>query len=300
MEVNSDTQPTQGLDETRKKVIALAQSKPKGILDEDVATIIPEIKQRVVIINDLLHKKFLTLFTLVNGKFLYKYREPVVGVKVADDQEKLVYELIEKAGNKGIWIREIRQKLNLTQAQTTKVLKSLEKKRIIKAIKPVGDSKKNFVMLYHLEPPSSVTGGAWYQDQEFEGEFVNVLNEQCYRYLEKKREKAIKEDLGPIAEKNGSFAPSTDVLKYISELGISKVKLKLEDLEMILHTLIYDGKVEKITTSNGNNMYRAVQPLVGFTGLMTSPCGVCPVRKDCSDIGTITPLTCQYFSDWLS
>lgn len=39
-------------------------------------------------------------------------------------------------------------------------------------------------MLYDIEPDRSITGGTWYSDQEFESEFVDVLNQQCYRYLQ--------------------------------------------------------------------------------------------------------------------
>jgi hypothetical protein len=41
-------------------------------------------------------------------------------------------------------------------------------------------------MLYNLEPDRTVTGGAWYSDQDFESEFVEVLNQQCYKFLEQK------------------------------------------------------------------------------------------------------------------
>ena len=41
-------------------------------------------------------------------------------------------------------------------------------------------------MLYNLEPDRSVTGGAWYSEQEFESEFVEVLNQQCYKFLVQK------------------------------------------------------------------------------------------------------------------
>ena len=41
-------------------------------------------------------------------------------------------------------------------------------------------------MLYNLEPDRTVTGGAWYSDQDFESEFVEVLNQQCYKYLVQK------------------------------------------------------------------------------------------------------------------
>lgn len=56
-----------------------------------------------------------------------------------------------------------------------------------------------------------------------------------------------------------------------------QVKLSVEDIEMLLNALIYDGKVEK-TISEGNNMYRAIQPLSSSPGLIKAPCGICPVR----------------------
>lgn len=41
-------------------------------------------------------------------------------------------------------------------------------------------------MLYDLQPHETVTGGAWYSDQEFETEFVDVLNAQCLQFLQNK------------------------------------------------------------------------------------------------------------------
>lgn len=41
-------------------------------------------------------------------------------------------------------------------------------------------------MLYNLEPDRTVTGGAWYSDQDFESEFVEVLNQQCFKFLVQK------------------------------------------------------------------------------------------------------------------
>lgn len=47
-------------------------------------------------------------------------------------------------------------------------------------------SKKKVYMLYNLQPDRSVTGGAWYSDQDFESEFVEVLNQQCFKFLQSK------------------------------------------------------------------------------------------------------------------
>ena len=77
----------------------------------------------------------------------------------------MVFKIIEEAGNKGTWIRDIRVKSNLAQAQLTKVLKSLRQRKLIKEVKCVNSTRKIFYMLSNLEPDRSVTGGAWYSDQ---------------------------------------------------------------------------------------------------------------------------------------
>ena len=65
----------------------------------------------------------------------------------------------------------------------------LEKKGLMHAIILLNNfqaTKKKVYMLYNLEPDRSVTGGAWYSDQDFESEFVDVLNQQCFKFLEQK------------------------------------------------------------------------------------------------------------------
>ena len=46
--------------------------------------------------------------------------------------------------------------------------------------------KKNLYMLYEVEPDSSITGGAWYNDHKFDHEFADVLNQYCLKFLEQK------------------------------------------------------------------------------------------------------------------
>ena len=82
-------------------------------------------------------------------------------------------------------------------------------------------------------------------------------------------EKAKKLLGGPIVVRNGSMADNKEVyshssftpvnsqklamidwlidqiVKFISDLGISKVQLRAEDIDMIMDTLISDGKAER-------------------------------------------------------
>lgn len=61
----------------------------------------------------------------------------------------------------------------------------------------------------------------------------------------------------------------------------------MDDIETILNTLIYDGKVEMtiIAAKEGTvgsvdgqvKLYRSVNAIVPPTGLVKTPCGICPV-----------------------
>ncbi|KAI8435795.1 hypothetical protein MSG28_004023 [Choristoneura fumiferana] len=175
-------------------------------------------------------------------------------VKGADNEEKVVYNLIEEAGNKGIWIRDIRVRSNLANTQLTKVLKSLESKKVIKAA-----SKKKVYMLFNLEPDRSISGGAWYQDQDFESEFVDILNRQCLRFLQQRADKIKNNPRGQLL-----------------------VTLDVEDVITILNTLVYDGKAESSMYPDGSKVFRAIESLLPPPGLVQVPCGVCPLIHNIS------------------
>lgn len=154
-------------------------------------------------------------------------------------------------------------------------------------------------MLYNLEPDRSITGGAWYQDQDFESEFVDVLNQQCLRFLQMRRDAAKERKEAPLVKRSMSLCTVGEVLKFISDLGISKVSLDEDDLETILKTVVFDGKAERIPQNDGKFLYRAVNSPLLPAGLIQMPCGVCPIIKNCSTCGEITPSLCQYMNEWL-
>ncbi|XP_053526911.1 DNA-directed RNA polymerase III subunit RPC6 isoform X3 [Artibeus jamaicensis] len=242
--------------EIENRIIELCHQFPHGITDQVIQNEMPHIEaqQRAVAINRLLSMGQLDLLRSNTG-LLYRIKDSQNAGKMkgSDNQEKLVYQIIEDAGNKGIWSRDIRYKSNLPLTEINKILKNLESKKLIKAVKSVAASKKKVYMLYNLQPDRSVTGGAWYSDQDFESEFVEVLNQQCFKFLQ------------------------------------TKVELSMEDIETILNTLIYDGKVEMtiIAAKEGTvgsvdghmKLYRAVNPIIPPTGLVRAPCGLCPRQK---------------------
>lgn len=239
-------------------------------------------------------------------------------------EERAVYQVVEGAGSKGIWNREIRNQTKLPLNQMSKVLKNLETKKLIKAVKSVTASKRKLYMLYGIEPDKSVTGGAWYSGTEFESEYVQVLHEQCYQFV-KRRLVSTENGIDFLDARESSLVSSQEVKDYIDELKISNVKLTLQDIEMVLETIAFDGLIEKITvvkkmeisipikmeknlTSDEEDLdagnvtcyYRALVKLVEPSGVMRVPCGQCPYIHECRPGAVITPEKCKYFSRWFS
>lgn len=310
------------------QIIALAKDKPEGINNDDLAESLQSVppEQRVQALNKLLQEAVLEILKKGNT-LIYRLKDPgkkSSAPKDIDNEERVIYNIVEEGGNKGIWIRDIRVKSNLVMTQLNKVLKQLENKKLIKAVKSVNvssgrgvwcarfavvlivrsssnsqASKKKVYMLYNLEPDRSITGGAWYQDQDFEAEFVDVLNQQCLRFLRQKREVAKGSGEGPLAVQKLSECSVADVHRFISDLGISKISLDEDDLETILKTVVYDGKAERVAQISGGFLYRAIETPIAAPGLVQMPCGICPVVKNCADCGEITPKLCTYISEWL-
>lgn len=82
------------------------------------------------------------IYKLPGGKIIYKVNVASApdSLKTADNEEKIIYRIIEEAANKGIWIRDIRSRSNLLPKQLDKVLRSLENNKMIKSVKTVNVS----------------------------------------------------------------------------------------------------------------------------------------------------------------
>jgi len=206
-------------------------------------------------------------------------------------EDMLIYQLIEQAGNKGIWTKEIKNKTNLQQPQITKSFKALEGRKLVKCIPSVQTKNRKVYMLFDLEPHPDVTGDVWYNQsgQEIDAEFINILNQQCYKYIVTK-----------------GYASSEEVCSFIRKSGLSKVDLKVQNIQSIIETLIYDGKVESVDHPRGRAFlagksvwYKPTNLGILSNGFTQTPCGVCPIFRLCSSEGEITPIKCLYLKDWL-
>lgn len=306
-----------------QQIIELCTRHPDGVNDVILQNELPLVsaQQRLAALNRLLSLGKLDLLKSAQMGILYRLKDKLDPTSIvansSDLDEKLVYTVIKDSGNKGIWIREISMKTNVKSTALNKTLKNLETKKLIKSVASVNASKKKVYMLFDIEPDRSITGGAWYSGKEFESEFVEILNEQCYHYLCQKREAArAKYQTGnkfnddPILQKSSSFITSKEIRDYIKNLGISKVDLNTEDIETILNTLVYDGKVERsimsasatFSSSEQMSLYRALDPILSSdkgSAIVRMPCGICNLIENCYPDGQINPKSCVYIKEWL-
>lgn len=164
-----------------RRILEFCRDNADGITNEMFRSELglTDVKLQSRLINKLLADEKITIHQKGNA-LLYKLNK---AAKSKNDEEKIVLSIIENAGNKGIWTKDIRYKSNIPAIYLNKILKQMESKKLIKTVKSVNASKKKLYMLFDVEPDTSVTGGTWYSNQDFEVEFVDVLNEQCFRFL---------------------------------------------------------------------------------------------------------------------
>lgn len=104
---------------------------------------------------------------------------------------------------------------------------------------------------------------------------------------------------GPLLVRNRAYASATDVHKFISDLGISKVSLSIADIESILYTVVLDNNAERIANPNGTFLYKASNKFLPQPGLVKTTCGICLIADRCANTGSINPQACTYLTEWL-
>ena len=105
-----------------------------------------------------------------------------------DAAARMVYQVIERVGDKGIWTRDIRNQTNISNPTLiNKIFKSLESRQLIKPVKSVQAKQKKLYMLYDLQPSKELTGGVWYSDLEFDHEVSESVVYVPYRVRERFR-----------------------------------------------------------------------------------------------------------------
>ncbi len=230
-----------------------------------------------------------------------------------EGDERTVYHCIKQADNRGIWTKDLKVKTNLHQTIITKVLRVLESKRLIKAVKSVKNSTRKVYMLAHMEPSVEITGGPWFSENELDVSFIDDLCNICHRYiLSRSMPRDAQQLLSP---HHRTYPDLRSIYSFVIESKIVRMELSMDNLQSIVDRLVYDGLVARMVAgspaeaalsddSDGEDgrdfVYRALPQTPATSAMGEVPCGMCPVRSECADSGPITPAKCEYYTAWLA
>eukprot|EP00979_Chaetoceros_neogracilis_P018325 scaffold10570_cov290-Chaetoceros_neogracile.AAC.30 len=174
----------------------------------------------------------------VGNELYYNFVDQELASRFAglDVSARMVYQLIEKSGNKGIWTKEIRIQSNIQQQALNKIFKKLEDRRLIKPIKAITAKAKKLYMLYDLQPAKELTGGPWYSDLEFDHEFVSELRTFVLLCVKKMN--------------GGKGVTLKEIGNKMKEANVSRVQLNFSEVQQLIQTLAFDYMIEH----NGMNI----------------------------------------------
>jgi DNA-directed RNA polymerase III subunit RPC6 len=194
---------------------------------------------------------------LTDAQQRYHYKlvsaEKVEKLRGLNPSEVVIYQHVEKSGNLGIWIKDLRRKSNLSALEVPKILKELEKRKLIKCEKSIQATNKKVYMLYDIEPAREITGGVWYNSQgEFDTEYMRTLEDTMMMLLQKKADKRLIERerishgvlSSTLAVETGS-ASAAEIEAFLLGTGAFKTVPSEEETTKILEGLVYEGRVEK-------------------------------------------------------
>ena len=113
------------------------------------------------------------------------------------------------------------------QASTvTQALKKMKERGLVKVVKAVNVKTKIVYMGTEFQPERELTGGAWYQDAEFDDQLVNGMRQHIEFFS--------LTDMGVMS--------AQQVYQEISQTGGVPADLHVEDYLQVIQTLVFSWK----------------------------------------------------------
>lgn len=113
-----------------------------------------KICQNSTIFSTNIDKHSVVAFTLQDtGEVLLREqsKEMAVKFKGLTAEDVLIYELIKGSGSMGLWTRDMKTRTNLQTAQVTKILKTLEARKLVKSVRAAANGNKKVRIFRNLE-----------------------------------------------------------------------------------------------------------------------------------------------------
>ena len=231
----------------------------------------------------------------------------------------VLYQLIAREGNRGLWVRDIRRRSGVGAVEVGKVLKLLMARKLVKCEKSIEGNNKKVYMLYELEPAKEVRGNSWYGNGEFDKDFIDALRQTSMQFIRQRAQQSAPLSAVPavvevVGAADGAGAVSAaavtaeEVSDFLKSTGVFEVECTLEEMGMVLDGLVFDGLLTSTRAEKGELGGRKAKVRYSLqrggryeTPLVQIPCVLCPIRSQCSEeLGSVvSPYTCEYYTKWL-
>ena len=179
------------------ELLKLCDSKPLDYI-HDVKTLLPVVQQLASSMLFITHK------SKAGNCWSLRPRDAAKQVKRLNQEERMVYEVIEEAHDNGIWIKHIKTKTGISdQKRAEKILGRLQQHNLVKQVKSVKSPVQKTYMLFHLAPSDEITGGSFYDGGDLDESLVKELSNLIVFHVQQmswvdERKKRTKREHSPI------------------------------------------------------------------------------------------------------
>ncbi|KAM5578783.1 DNA-directed RNA polymerase III subunit rpc6 [Rosa sericea] len=208
------------------------------------------------------------------------------------EHESKLYDAIRSKTDMGMSVQDLRRETGLQNNLFTKAIKTLQAKQLIKEVKNFENKTRKHYMATEFEPSKEITGGAWYDNGQFDTEFIKVVKGELVKVISDQK-----------------IATVEDISLAIRTKKFLTVNLSPQELKQILDALVLDNEVLKVVSTGtgdfghikaGKDCYKCCERgKPNLASMASIPCGVCPRINQCTPDGIISPTTCEYFKKWL-
>jgi len=178
-------------------LVALCDSEPLDVL-QDVHNLLPVIEK--------LAADGLFIFAKIKDRRCWSLRprEAAAKVRILGQDERMVYGLVEEAGQIGIWIRNLKAKTGIKDGKAMdKIINKLQAQELIKNVKNIKAPAQKTYVLFHLAASSEVTGGSFYDGGDLDDSLVDDLGNFIVFHVRQmswvdEKQKHVKRETSPI------------------------------------------------------------------------------------------------------
>ncbi|KAJ5066884.1 RNA polymerase iii DNA directed 39kd subunit-related [Anaeramoeba ignava] len=236
-------------------------------------------------INQLLKEGRLRLMKKVENNALLLRRIPdseAEKFQGLTQQDMFVYQIVERSANQGVLAKSVRTFSGMQQPIVLRSLRKLISKKLIKTVRSIKYKNQMLYMLQDLTPSKDLTGGVWYDNNEWDSQFVEEVSRHVVGIIRENGNVSINQLMAIIKEK-----------KYIKE------NLALEDIQQVIGSLVDSKIIRKVFDIVDEDVYSIDDSRNYEPEITKIPCGLCPESSRCYHQGVISPENCPYISKML-